>query len=78
MLKNAASSSTNQQSHSSIVPLNILRGTNLISQLEAQKYPTSFTACASEYDNIIVPSCPTIPIFSISQQSLTNNSSMDN
>ncbi|ULT89731.1 hypothetical protein L5515_008112 [Caenorhabditis briggsae] len=61
MLKNAPTTS-NQQHHSNSVPLNVFRGTSLISQLEAQRYPTSFTACASDFDNVIVPTCPNITI----------------
>uniref|UniRef100_A0A1I7V002 Uncharacterized protein n=1 Tax=Caenorhabditis tropicalis TaxID=1561998 RepID=A0A1I7V002_9PELO len=69
MLKNAAHPSSNQQIYSNNVPLNVFRGTSLISQLEAQKYPTAFIAVSSDFDNIIVPTCPNIPMLTNVPQS---------
>ncbi|EFP11071.1 hypothetical protein GCK72_017595 [Caenorhabditis remanei] len=72
MLKNSTPSSS-QHHISNSVPLNVFRGTSLITQLEQQKYPTSFTAVASDFDNIIVPSCPNISIPTQTADSTTDS-----
>lgn len=54
-------SSSSQQHHSNTVPLNVLRGVTLISQLDSQKYPTTFSPCSSDFDNNILPVAPNIP-----------------
>ncbi|CAP16301.1 Ovule protein [Caenorhabditis elegans] len=75
MLKSSAAPTSSQQYHSNNVPLPVFRGTSLISQLETQKYPTSFTACSSDFDNVIIPSCPSIPM--PTQSSSSTDTAMD-
>uniref|UniRef100_A0A8R1HUP0 Uncharacterized protein n=1 Tax=Caenorhabditis japonica TaxID=281687 RepID=A0A8R1HUP0_CAEJA len=58
MLKNTAPTSQ----HNSSISLTVFRGTALITQLEAQKHPTTFVAVSSDFDNHILPACPQIPI----------------